>query len=90
MTTCPLTFDGDDLVLNFSTSAAGRILVEIQEPDGSPIDGFTLGECVETVGDELARTVHWSSGKRPGAIKGTAVRLKFVLVDSDLYSIKFA
>ena len=37
-TTKPLTFEGSVLDLNFSTSVAGGILVEIQYPGGIPIE----------------------------------------------------
>ena len=44
MVTRPLLFDGENLVLNFSTSAAGGIRVEIQDVRGHPFPGFSLEE----------------------------------------------
>ena len=42
------------LTLNFSTSAAGGVRVELQAPDGQPIPGFALADCQEVFGDEIA------------------------------------
>jgi len=38
--TKPLVFKGDNLVLNFATSAAGSIRLEIQDSRGNPLPGF--------------------------------------------------
>ena len=43
MITKPLTFTGDRLLINFATSAAGGVRVEIQDRDGCPEPGFALG-----------------------------------------------
>src|SRR5690606_22128505 len=51
LVTKPLTFAGSDLFVNFSTSAAGSIRVEIQDEGGTPIDGFRLDDCQEIFGD---------------------------------------
>ena len=88
--TQPITFTGDNLYLNFSTSAAGKILVEIQDPQGTPVKGFTLSDCVESIGDELDRRVYWKDGKKPGVLAGRTVRLRVVLKDADLYAIQFS
>ncbi|MCC7085877.1 MAG: hypothetical protein IT427_12820, partial [Pirellulales bacterium] len=39
--TKPITFDGKKLVMNYSTSAAGSVSVELQTADGKPLEGFT-------------------------------------------------
>jgi len=40
--TKPLKFEGSNLVLNFATSAAGSIRLEIQDANGNPLPGFAL------------------------------------------------
>ena len=87
--TRPLRFDGDRLEMNFSTSAAGSVRVEIQEPDGTPVEGYALDDCPDIFGDSLARTVRWTSGSDLGRFSGKPVRLRFVLNDADLYAIQF-
>ncbi|MBN1513911.1 MAG: hypothetical protein JXB13_17980 [Phycisphaerae bacterium] len=84
-----LRFEGSELVLNYSTSAAGGIHVEIQEPSGKPIPGFALADAVELVGDEITRAVAWRNEKNVSELAGRAVRLRFVMTDADLYSFQF-
>lgn len=88
--TKPLKFTGNQLELNFETSAAGGIRVEIQNPDGSPIPGFTAEECNEAIGDKIKHLVSWKNGGDPSALSGQAVRLRFVMYDADLYSMRFS
>ncbi len=87
--TKPLTFTGKALTMNFASSAAGGIQVEIQDVGGKPISGFALADAQPVFGDSVNRTVTWKNGGDVGALAGKAVRLRFVLNDADLYSIKF-
>ena len=88
-TTKLVTFRGDRLILNFSTSAAGTIRVEIQDADGKPIPGFALADCSEVFGDTLERTVTWKQGADVSKLAGQPVRLHFTLSDADLFSFRF-
>ncbi len=45
--TKPLRFTGHRPEINFSTSAAGFIRVEIQDESGKPVGGFRAEECTE-------------------------------------------
>ncbi len=87
--TKPFTFTGTRLVINYASSAAGGLQVEIQTPTGEPIEGFTLADCPEIIGDEIERTVAWS-GAEPGDLAGRPIRLRFVMRDADLYSLQWA
>jgi|GEM_PF-121560 len=90
MITKPLIFSGERLELNFSTSAAGTIKVEIQDVGGTPLPGFELGLCHAIFGDDLERTVVWKqTGVELGRMAGRPVRLRFTLADADLYSFQF-
>ena len=84
-----LTFSGKQLRLNFSSSAAGGVRVEIQDADGEPIEGFALSECPEMYGDSIDRTIGWKSGNDVSQLAGKPVRLRFVLRDADLYAFQF-
>jgi hypothetical protein len=88
--TKPLVFAGDRLELNLATSAAGGIRVEVQTPAGDPIVGYALADAVETIGNDVARTVHWKGGSDIGSLSGKPVRLRFVMKDADLYALKFS
>jgi hypothetical protein len=91
--TKPFIFSGDQLEINESTSAAGRIRVEIQQPSGEPIKRFTLDECVAIYGDQITHVVRWTDGDQRQSdlseLKGKPVRLRFVMQEADLYSIRF-
>jgi len=87
--TKPMVFAGRELALNFSTSAAGGVKVGIEKPDGKPIPGFTVEDCQMQIGNEIDRKVTWKSGTDVSALAGKPVRLRFVMRDADLYSIKF-
>jgi len=87
--TKPLTFDGNRLSINFATSAAGSIRLEIQAADGKPIPGFTLADANEQIGNEIDRVVSWKQGDDVSSLAGKTVRLRFVMKDADLYSLQF-
>ncbi len=87
--TKPLIFEGDKLVVNYTTSVAGGLRVEIQDANGQPIDGYRLSECVEIFGDEIERVVRWENGSDVSSLAGRAVRLRFVMAAADLYAIQF-
>lgn len=85
----PLTFAGDSLSLNFATSAAGSIRVELQAENGRALPGFSLEECDELFGDTLSRQVTWRDRSALAGLAGRVVRLRVVLSDADLYSLQF-
>ena len=87
--TRPLTFTGKTLEINYSTSAAGTVRVEIQDAAGKPIPGFALADCPDIFGDRLEQIVEWKQGSDLGKLTGQPVRLRFVLSDADLYAIRF-
>ncbi len=91
MVTRPLSFDGERLLLNYASSAAGEIRVEVQDASGAAIDGFTLDDCDPLIGDTLERVVTWR-GSEGGlnALRERPIRLRFVLRDADLFSLRFA
>ncbi len=89
MVTKPFTFDGGELELNFATSAAGSVYVEIQDADGNPINGYSLADSDEIFGDTLSRMVTWNGSGDVRQLADTPIRLRFVMSDADLYSLKF-
>jgi hypothetical protein len=89
MTTKPLIFQGRALVINYSTSSIGHVKVEIQDEEGRPLSGYTLADADEIVGDEISRKVTWQHSADVAALEGKPVRLRFVMKDADLYSVRF-
>ena len=88
-----LTFSGDTLVLNMSTSAAGELRVELQGMDGAPLEGFGLEACIPQIGNELERRVSWRRGDSTSSdlseVAGSTVRLRISMSDADLFSLRF-
>jgi hypothetical protein len=89
MLTKPFTFTGKTLSINFATSAAGGVRVELQDEFGKPISGFSCDECPEIIGDEIDHTVKWNTGSEITALAGRPVRMLFMLKEANLYSLKF-
>jgi hypothetical protein len=89
LVTKPISFTGKTLRLNFATSAAGSLRVELQDEQGKPLPGFSLDDCEEIFGDTLDRSVQWKPKADLSPLIGQAVRVRFVLKDADLYSFQF-
>ena len=87
--TKPLIFTGDHLIMNYLTSAAGSIRVEVQDEAGRPLEGLTLDDSIVLFGDSLEQKALWKDTDILGHLAGRPVRLRFVLEDADLYSIRF-
>ncbi len=89
LVTKPIIFQGTKLVINYSTSAAGSMRVEIQDSDGKPLPGFRLVDSRELFGDSVEQEVSWDGGPDVSSVAGRPVRLRFVMKDADLYSFQF-
>jgi hypothetical protein len=87
--TRPLTFTGSEMVINYATSAAGSVRIELQSETGEPIPGFTLDGFPELYGDGVEQTVVWRTGTDVSGLAGRPVRIRFVLHDADLFSYRF-
>jgi hypothetical protein len=88
--TQPIRISGERLVLNLATSAAGHVRVEVQNPAGRPVEGFTLDDSDPLFGDDLARVATWRRGDADlSALPGRPVRLRFSINDADVYSLRF-
>lgn len=83
-------FEGKELKLNFSSSAAGGIKVEIRDEKGKAIPGYSAADCEEVFGDAIERPVYWKGkGSDVSGLSGKIVRLHFTLRDADLYAFQF-
>ena len=87
--TRPLLFEGDELELNFSTSAVGSVRVEIQDAEGRALPGYGLEDCPEIFGDEIEGVVRWDGGRGLSSLAGRPVRLRFAVKDADIYAFRF-
>ncbi len=82
--TVPFTFDGEELAINFRTSAKGSVYLKITDDKGHPIEGY---ETCEIFGDSVDRTVDFD---RPLAeLAGRPVIFTFTMRDAELFAMKF-
>ena len=89
MITKPFNISGDNLVLNMSTSAAGYIKVEVLDVHRKIIEGFELENSEELIGNEIEKTVMWKENPELKKLNERPIRLRFVMKDADLFSIRF-
>ena len=89
LVTKPFRFVGTELELNFESSAAGELRVELQDESGEPIKGFTANDCELIFGNEISRVVNWTGGRDLAELAGKVVRMRVLMKDADLYSFRF-
>ena len=87
--TKPFTFTGQELRLNFSTSAVGSVRVEIQDAGGRQIDGYALEDMAPVYGDALDHGFSWNNNLNLARLAGVPVRLRFQLKDADVFAMRF-
>lgn len=90
LTTVPMTFRGQRLVLNLDTSALGSTRVEILDPEGHVLPGFGQADCDPIIVNSVKHTVTWKGKSSLDALAGKAVRLRFSMRSTKLYAFQFA
>ena len=85
--TKPFVFTGTSLHLNFATSAAGYIYVDVLDENGDTLSAET---SFEVFGDTTDREIRFADGSDFSAYEGKTVRLRFRMFDARLYSMYFA
>lgn len=84
LVTKPFLFKGDTLRINFETSAAGYLKVEILDKTGRLIEGY---ESCEIFGNSIDRKVGFN--RKIKDLEGKPIRLRIVMSDADVYSFCF-
>ncbi len=87
--TKPFTFSGNQLEINYATSAVGEIRIELQDENGKPLPGFSLDDSQVIIGNEISRVVEWRGNSDLSSLTGKTVRMRIHMKDADLYSIRF-
>ena len=80
--TKPFTFEGDRLYVN-ADAGAGELKVQVIDAGQKPYEGY-LSKPVST--DSVDHLLEWTDGRNIGDLQGKAVRLKFLMKDTHLYS----
>ena len=89
MLTRPFRFDGSELLVNYATSAAGSIRIELRDETDAAINGFALDDCDLIIGDDVDRAVTWKGNADVSRTAQWPIRLRFAMKDADLYSLRF-
>lgn len=80
--TKPFVFDGDELYINFSTSAKGKIFITIRDEDGNE------AKTCELFGDKIDRKVRFENANIAD-FAGKPVTLEFEMKDAKIYAFEF-
>ncbi|MCW5549843.1 MAG: hypothetical protein KIT44_12835 [Opitutaceae bacterium] len=86
--TKPFVAAGDNLCLNFATSAAGTLRIDVLDAGGKPIAGFSGRAAARLFGDSTHFVVPWSKQRGWSELNGRAIRLRFTLQEADLYALQ--
>ncbi|MCA8995722.1 MAG: hypothetical protein KDA80_02015 [Planctomycetaceae bacterium] len=87
--TPPLKTAGGQLILNYETREGGSVQVEVQRADGTPVPDYTLSKSNKLTGDKINGAVNWSGKESVAIPSGEPIRLRFVMKNADLYSLRF-
>jgi hypothetical protein len=87
--TKPLTFDGASLILNYAASEGGAVQVELQDDNGTPIDGFAAADSAVLNDDSVRATVSWNSSGDVSTLADKPIRIRLVARNADVYSLRF-
>jgi hypothetical protein len=75
-----------EITINARTRDGGRILAEIVDAMGKPLDGFSRTDCLPFQGDEVRHVLRWRTGTFTPSQQPLEKRLRFLLTDANLYS----
>jgi len=89
ITTGPITFSGNRLKLNHNCGAMGTIFVELRDLNDRPIPGYSLADCEEITGNDVAWEVRWQGKGDLSALIGRPVKLHFKMASTKLYAFQF-
>jgi hypothetical protein len=90
VTTRPLTFAGDRLMVNADVRAGGSVRVEVLGRDGEPLPGLGATECRPAVGTGTGQAITWDGAGLDAAAVRAPVRLRFRVENADLYAFWIA
>jgi len=86
LVTKPLVYEGNDLHINFTTSAYGYIYVDVLDEEGNPLSDK---KSFEIYGDNIDRKICFSDDTDFSGYVGQTVRLRFRMLDAKIYSMCF-
>ena len=86
--TKPFTAAGGELLLNVEVHEGGEAKVEVLEEDRNHLPGFGLTDSRRLQGTSIAQAARWNSGAHWKQLAGRTIRLRIILRNADLYSLR--
>lgn len=80
---------GRRLLINALTQRAGRILVEVADLGGRPLDGRSFADADPIQGDQFRKMVTWQGEDGLGQPEGHPVILRFRMDRAKLFGLEF-
>ena len=87
--TPPITFTGDRLQLNIDCGGMGEAWVELQDKNGTPIEGYTFQDSVSIDRNGVAQETWWKGGPAVGKLAGKPIRIHIKMRSAKLYAFQF-
>ncbi len=84
--TKPMVWEGQRLLLNYSTGSKGYIKIVLTDEKGNELSGFGTADALPITGDEVDGLVQWKSGRNIGELKGKSICAKIIVKDADVFS----
>ena len=86
LTTHPILFDEQDLVINAQVEQTGSLRVEVLDQDGHVVDGYGLSDSDAFAGDEVEHRPSWN-GRRLSELSGRSLKFRIVLEKTRLFTL---
>jgi len=87
LTTKPLVFLGDTLVVN-ANAKGGSLTVAALDTQGKVIQGFGNADCLPLTTDSVRHVLKWRKKRDCHLLQGRPIKLRFHLKNSQLYSFE--
>ena len=87
-TTAPLRLRGKHIRINAAISATGEIRAELLDKEFDAIAGRGLAEAILITGDHADAVLAWKDGGNLAALEGEFVRVRFVMRNARIFSMR--
>ena len=87
LTTRPLVFLGDTLVVN-ANAKGGSLVIEALDARGAVIPGFAASDCKPITSDSVRHVVNWKGSPDCDLLQGRPITLRFLLKQTKLYAFE--
>jgi hypothetical protein len=88
VTTKTFRAPGHTLAINAATREGGRVLVELLDAQGNPLDGYSGTNAAVFAGDETGAELRWAGG-RTDRLPAEPFALSVRMEDAELYALEF-